>query len=573
MEDPRHDGRKRVWSIGSMFRGSDAAVWDGLPAPLRGPAGAGIVGLVLLFYLGLSQIDLLQRACDLGMQRGVLLFGRIVPALFCLGLGGFLVSVRASMQLREEVWRRMQSEAEADQIARLDALTGLPNRRVLTEEIATHLAALTPGQQAALVIVDLDRFKSVNDLHGHSIGDDLLRIAAERLAAVCGTAYRLVRLGGDEFAVFMPHVATRQEAARLADAICARVAWPFKLREGGAHGSGVQIDVQIGATAGIAMAPDDGADLASLLRAADVAMYQAKAARRGGHAFFAAEADSRQNRRTELRSELRRAIAGREIVPFFQPLVDLATGQVVGFETLARWQHPMLGLLPPGEFIELVEEAQLMPRFTDSLLRQASRIAAGWDQAHFIALNVSPTLLLDPDLVNRITLILRESGLPAGRLEVEITEDVLVSDFAAAQRAIGGLRSAGIKVALDDFGIGHSSLSLLRQVTIDKIKVDKSFFQPDRLAPADLLYIRAILNIGQALGVAMTAEGIETEHTWRVVAGLGCTFGQGYFFGRPSPDVTGVARVLPAAAVLPLDEVALTAGARLTPARTVSMAG
>jgi diguanylate cyclase (GGDEF)-like protein len=490
------------------------------------PLGWLVTAAGLLLYFGLRNVDAFDRVCAFDAHYEFLQLDQVLPAVFCLGLVGISLSLRRASQLQAEIRRRIRSEEEASRLARHDFLTGLPNRRVLKETLERGLARLKPQQQAALLFLDLDEFKSVNDLHGHAAGDALLCEVAARLTAAIGRGDLLARLSGDEFAIYMSSIDSPSQAARLAQAVIAELSAPFQLESG---------SPQIGVTVGIALAPQDGSDVAVLLRAADVAMYHAKALGRGTYSFFEAEVDAAQRKKSELKSELRHAIAEGQIVPYFQPLVELKTREVVGFEVLARWHHPIHGILAPSYFIELVEELRLMLVFTESILRQACRVAMTWPTQQAISINVSPTLLLDPELVGRIQAVLRESGMAASRLEVEITEEVLIRDLGKAQDVINRLRDCGIRTALDDFGVGQSSLGLLRELQIDKIKIDQSFFLGERRNVHELRYIQAILNIGQALGIDMTAEGIETEDTLANLTALGCRFGQGYLLGKPAP--------------------------------------
>ncbi|MEJ0015328.1 MAG: EAL domain-containing protein [Acetobacteraceae bacterium] len=433
-------------------------------------------------------------------------------------------AMRRAALLRGEVARRREAEAVALSLARHDPLTGLANRRRLQEVLAEALAEHDARTMRALMIVDLDGFKPVNDLHGHPFGDALLCQVVARLRAIAGERFTLARLGGDEFAMLLPAGSSRQQVARVADRIVRRIAEPFDM-------GGRQISV--GASVGIACSLGDGDTPATLLRAADLALYRAKAAGRGCYRFFEPDMDRAVREQVALQSELRQALATGQIVPFYQPTIDLATGAVDGLEVLARWQHPTRGLLSPDLFIPLAEDQRLMSVLTLALFRLVCRDARQWPEHCRIAINMSPSQLYDADLVGQISAVIADAGLRPSRFEIEVTETALIGDVVTARAVIDQLHAAGLTVALDDFGSGYSSLYHLREIPFDKVKIDKSFVRGITRRPMAARYVEAIVRLVISLNLELTAEGIEEPGVRDVLAELGCTFGQGFLFSPP----------------------------------------
>jgi diguanylate cyclase len=427
-----------------------------------------------------------------------------------------------------DIRERCAAEARERFLATHDALTGLPNRRRLQDEVARALARTRRGSDgAALLLVDLDRFKQINDLHGHPAGDRLLKEVAGRLRAVTREADTLARLGGDEFALVVDLDADGlEDASRLAHRIVATLKLPIDL--GG-------ITVQIGCSVGIALAPRDANDPEGLMRLADLALYRAKAEGRNCFRFFEASMDIRIRERTELETELRLAIARDELVPYFQPLVALATGRLIGFEMLARWTHPIRGMVPPDKFVPIAEDTGLVAAMTEQLLRKACRVAAAWPRHLSVAVNISSLQLHDHALPAVIRSALEEAGLPAHRLELELTESALLGSLETAREIVGGLKSLGVRFALDDFGTGYSSLAHLQALPFDKIKIDASFVCAAANAADSRKIVAAVVGLGLSLGLLTVAEGIETSEQAGALARLGCDIGQGWLFGRPIP--------------------------------------
>lgn len=418
------------------------------------------------------------------------------------------------------VTERRKAEERLRHLAAVDVLTGLPNRRVFAEAIASAI-----GGGCAVLFIDLDRFKPVNDIHGHAVGDRLLIEVTSRLQADLPYGAVLARLGGDEFGLLLQHCRSDAEAACHADALLAALARPIEI------GS---IQVEIGASVGVSRAPRDGDTADALLRTADIAMYRAKRSG-GGWVFFKDRMESELKDQVELKAQLRDAIQCGDVLPYYQPLVNLGSGEIVGFEVLARWRHREKGLLPPSRFIAPAEEAGLIPFMFTTILRQACLDACRWPGALKIAVNISPTQLQDRSLSQQILEVLAATGLPASRLEIEVTESGLVHDMETAKRGLATLRSAGIRTALDDFGTGYSGMLMLKELKVDRLKIDRSFVQAVATDPESGRYVSAIIGLADALGLQTLAEGIEDESTMQRVADMGCALGQGYLFGHPRP--------------------------------------
>jgi diguanylate cyclase (GGDEF)-like protein len=474
----------------------------------------------------LSAIVSIRALCAMiGVAFAIAIDGDHIRTLFS-GLGWSYIMVRRSTELREEIGRRERAEAEVARLASRDVLTGLPNRSAFAEALATTFDGLAADDNLAILFLDLDEFKSVNDAYGHPLGDLVLANIAERLEQATGSAAILARLGGDEFAVLLPTGASEQNAERASERILGAVAEPLLLQN---H------SIVLGASIGIALAPKHATDPISLMRAAEVAMYRAKKAGKGISRFFETATDADPQERMELKSELRAAIDNGELVPYYQALVDLRRQQVSGFEVLARWRHPRRGILTPDKFIPIVEDLRLGSELTLALLRQACIDVATWSSRLRIAINVSPLQLRDRDIAAEMTTMVRTAGLEPSRFEVEITEGTLIEDLPAARRMVKSLHDFGMTTALDDFGTGFSSLFHLRELQFDRIKIDQSFISTvaTDLRAAD--YVKAIIMLAEYLHVAVTAEGIETPEVLARLVALGCTSGQGYLFADPLP--------------------------------------
>ncbi len=422
-----------------------------------------------------------------------------------------------------------RSDAEINRLARYDALTGLPNRVVMrqTLEHALHADGVARPDPCALFLLDLDRFKAVNDTLGHPVGDALLRQVAERLSRSIGERGRVGRLGGDEFSVILPGLADRRELAALADATIAALSQPYVI-EGAT--------LSIGASVGIAIAPADGACADSIVRNADLALYAAKAAGKGQHRFYesAMQVDARDRRMLE--TDLRHVLRDNGLHLVYQPIVNAATEQLVGFEALLRWNHPTRGAVPPRTFIPLAEEIGLIPAIGEWVIRTACAEAAHWPEPIRIAVNLSPLQFASPALPGIVMGALATSGLAPHRLELELTERVFAQDAVTADESFARLAAIGVRLALDDFGTGYASLDHLRRAPLNKIKIDQSFLRDAHLPGSrNAAIIRALVALADSLEMETVAEGIETPEEVTLIRSLGCSQIQGYIFGKPMP--------------------------------------
>ena len=422
-----------------------------------------------------------------------------------------------------DVTAARRAEASIERMARFDSLTGLANRSLLQAHLRD---VVEKGLDLAVVSVDLDRFKSVNDTLGHAIGDKLLKKVAERLSALLDPRDLAARLGGDEFVVLRMGRHSREALAQFADQIISALVRGYEI-EG--------YRVVVGASVGVAVAREDGDCGDNLLRNSDLALYRAKADGKGRFRFFEPEMDAALQARRLLELDLRDALQREELTVHFQPLVDIETAQVVGCEALARWTHPLRGPISPAEFIPVAEETGLILALGDFVLRAACREAAQWDADMIIAVNLSTVQFRAAGLVDQVRRALSEAGLEAHRLELEITESILIDDKDTAMRILTELRALGVRIALDDFGTGYSSLAYLSSFPFDKIKIDRSFVRDVENRPDAAAIIRAISSIAATLGMNTTAEGVET---WRELEWLrrhGCGEAQGFLFSRPIP--------------------------------------
>ena len=439
-------------------------------------------------------------------------------------LGSGLQTVLAVRDQRE----RLQTESKMRTLAYSDALTGLPNRAHFHDLLARHAAFCQEQDQTfAVLVLDLDRFKLVNDTLGHGLGDVLLCKTAQRLKAVLGVDDVVARLGGDEFALLQAAVADPEAVQVLAARIVELIGRPF-LIEG-------QL-VNIGASVGAALAPMDGQEPRQLLRNADLALYKAKADGKGTFHRFDPVLDQRAQARRGLEADLRRAIAVQEFELYYQPLVDARSGEITAAEALVRWRHPERGLVSPADFIPLAEETGLIGPLGQWVLRTACSQAVRWPSHIRVAVNLSPAQFRDLRLAETVKAALNASGLAADRLELEITEGVLLADEERTLATLNRLRAAGVSISMDDFGTGYSSLSYLRRFPFDKIKVDQSFVRQCPSDPESAAIVRAIITMGSCLGMTITVEGVETAEQFAFTAASGCDQVQGYHVSRPLPE-------------------------------------
>ncbi len=408
-----------------------------------------------------------------------------------------------------------------------DPLTGLPNRALLLDRL-TQTLALAEREQgpSAVLFLDLDRFKAINDSLGHAVGDELLRQAAERLRTAIRKEDTVARIGGDEFVILMAEIGDAENAAGIASKVLAALRVPFVIDE---H------ELSVSASCGIAISPADGAEASVLLQRADTALYQCKADGGGGYRLFDREIDRRAHARLQLEQGLRRAIERGEFLLHYQAQIDLASGTLTGAEALVRWQHPEGRLVSPGEFIPLAEDTGYIGAIGEWVLREACTEALRWPRALRVSVNVSARQLTQLDFTATVREILDETGLPPGRLEIEITESAFMSDPARAIATLEELQELGIQIAIDDFGTGYSSLGQLKRLPLQRLKIDKTFVQDVPEDPNEVVIVEAILGLARQLDRIVVAEGVETEGQLAFLRERGCDEAQGYLIAKPVP--------------------------------------
>jgi len=433
----------------------------------------------------------------------------------------------SSVNLSQSMLRLGASEAQAQHLAFHDVLTGLPNRALVEDRLTQALAVATRNdQRVALLLIDLDRFKAVNDTHGHHAGDELIIAVAQRLSRIVRASDTVGRIGGDEFIVVMPEVDNIGQVNSLAQRIIDELAQPFSL-----FGS----DVWSGASLGLALAPKDGIDRLELMRKADIALYEAKSGGRGRFRQFERAMDESVQTRQAVAADLRTALqTGQGLAVWYQPLMDVDGLQMVGIEALLRWHHPTRGLIAPGEFIAIAEETGLIIPLGEWVLAEACAIQQRFPEL-LVAVNVSPVQFRATGFSERMMEIVSQHGGDPRRLELEITEGVLIEDEREAREIIVSLREAGFRIALDDFGTGYSSLNYLSTFPVDKIKIDRSFTQSLGVAENSVAIVESVVKLGHAMGLMVTAEGVETQGQMSALAHAGCNQLQGYLFSQAVP--------------------------------------
>ncbi len=441
-----------------------------------------------------------------------------------------LAGLERTVELAEANRELRQARDEAQRQALHDSLTDLPNRTLLRDRLQQAiLIGDREKTSVALLIMDLDRFKDVNDTLGHHTGDELLQQVGVRLRSIVRASDTVARMGGDEFAIVLPVAANAAVAARVAQSLVKALEKPFTL-------AGHQVSV--GSSVGIAMYPEHGTDVKTLMRHADVAMYVAKRAG-SGHAIFAWEQDAHNPDRLGMIGELRAAIEQDELVLYYQPKVSLQTGRCDRVEALVRWQHPQRGLIPPDDFIPLAEQTGLIKSLTQWVIHTALRQCRTWlDEGLDIAVGVNLSMrnLHDPDLVEQISQLLAVTGVPAAALKLEVTESALMTDPLRALGSLARLRAIGVEIAIDDFGTGHASLSYLKQMPVEEIKLDRSFVRDMTSDKNDYTIVRSTIELAHDLGLRVIAEGVEDQATWDMLVKLGCDLAQGYHMSRPLPE-------------------------------------
>ncbi|WP_404371684.1 putative bifunctional diguanylate cyclase/phosphodiesterase [Sphingomonas sp. MMS24-J45] len=440
--------------------------------------------------------------------------------------GHFVGFVGSGSDLTE----RRRADAEITRLALFDGLTGLANRQrlrlSLDQTLAQRLAQPGHVRSSALFLLDLDRFKAVNDTLGHQMGDALLKQVAQRLQRTIGEAGLVGRLGGDEFQVILPAMSDREKLGELARRVIFDLSQPYSI-DGSA--------ISIGCSIGIALSPDDGTDAETLVRNADLALYAAKGDGRGIHRFFRDELLVGAQSRKQLEDDLRDALGGNQFHIAYQPVVSTRSERIVGYEALLRWEHPTRGMISPAEFIPVAEDCGLIEAIGEWVLRTACIEAATWPSDVRVAVNVSPIQFANPALPTLVTSALAKSGIAPHRLELEITEGVFVDETPATEQMFKTLKGCGVRLALDDFGTGYSSLGYLKKAPFDKIKIDQSFVKGATIAGnRNAAIIKAIVNLADTLGMETTAEGVENHDEIALIRELGCSHIQGYAYGKPA---------------------------------------
>ncbi len=501
-----------------LFRRADKRAETGT-RPAR--HDAFIVLAVSVVSLALSvHFELFEQLMDFAEHHEAWELDEFFTLFIVTSLGGAVFSARRLSEYRAELKRRRDAEAHIQRLALHDPLTDMPNRRML----AAEMRRLTGSAEAfACLAIDLDRFKPVNDLYGHAVGDALLKHVGGVLREIGGPDAVAARLGGDEFALVLKG-ADSDRAVRTAEALIAALTEPLDI---------LGKTCQIGLSVGIAHAPDHGDTADDLLRRADVALYRAKAEGRGRTCLFEPGMDDHVHAQARLQRELTEALRRNEIRPHFHGLVDLGSGELRGFEILARWNHPERGQVPPELFVPMAEAMGVITELSCQVLRQACLDARRWPPHLTLALNISPRQLQDPWLVERLLQVLLETGFPTRRLEIEITEDALIADIESARTLLDSLKRQGVRVVLDDFGTGYSSLQHLRDLPFDTLKIDRSFLLTPDESGETMAIIQAIVGLARSLNVDVTAEGVETEANRDLLLDMGCTSAQGYLYGEP----------------------------------------
>ncbi len=481
--------------------------------------GILIAAVVLLIWNG---TEFFQRLALSGTMGPGL---KIASIALTLNVALILFGWRRYVDLQHETEMRKEGEARAALIASTDGMTSLLNRKGFAdrgEELRQHSAS--SDQELIILSLQLNRFKAINDRHGYDVGDKMLRMIATALEQ--GAEGDLVaRLAGDEFAIALSRPKdARGNAEQLAERLLQAVTRPMEA-EGRL--------VQVGAFVGIAAADPEEGQIPDILRRADIALDRAKSTRSARPVWFDEGMERALILHSEIEQGIRYGLDHGQFIPFFEPQVDLLTGEIVGFEVLARWEHPLSGMIEPDRFIPVAEEHGLIGRLSEQIFLAAMVEAASWDASIKLSVNISPTQLADSWLAQRIVRLLAEAGFPAERLVVEITESSLFADLDLARTIVTSLKNQGIRLALDDFGTGFSSLAHLRSLPFDVIKIDRTFVSTIAEDRESAAIVRAVTTLAEALGVPVTVEGIEDAATHAAVAGFGCAVGQGWYFGKP----------------------------------------
>lgn len=496
-------------------------------------AGGIVVAAILLFVgTGSSVMQAIVNTL-VGIGGGP---DRVLSAALILNIALILFGWRRYKDLNREIRERTEAEQRARYLADTDPLTGFLNRRALLGEGQRLIAgAAAEGRHVALFLLDLDHFKTVNDIHGHAAGDRVLQVAAERISAILPPSATKARLGGDEFVAMLPF---EPAATPDIDALAAQMV--AALENSVAHDAQ---QIRIGASLGISLANDASAVMETMVRQADIAMYHCKDKGRNRYCWFENGMEMAVQVRNQIETGIREGMPRGEFVPHFEPQVDIASGRLIGFEMLMRWESPEYGMIPPERFIPIAEESGLIGELSLQVIKEAMEAAKAWDPSIMLAVNISPQQLKDPWFSQKLTKLLVETGFPASQLEVEITESSLFENLPLVRSIVTSLKNQGVSLSLDDFGTGYSSLSHLRALPFDRIKIDRSFIAAMRGSADALAIVVAIVRLGESLSMPITAEGVEDEATAIELTRLGCAKGQGWHYGR-AMSATDTARLL-----------------------------
>ncbi|HMO77318.1 MAG TPA: EAL domain-containing protein, partial [Sphingopyxis sp.] len=486
-------------------------------------AGGIVVAAIILFVgTGSSVMQSVVRALS-GIGGGT---DQVLSAALILNIALILFGWRRYEDLNREIRERTAAEQKARYLADRDPLTDFLNRRALLEQGQGLIeTAAADGRHVALFLLDLDHFKTVNDIHGHAAGDRMLQVAAQRIAAVLPPSALMARLGGDEFVAMLAfEPAGRQQIDTLAAQLVTALEVP--VTHEAQH-------IRIGASIGLALAAEPGVTTDALVRQADIAMYHCKDEGRNRYCWFEQGMEMAVQVRNQIETGIRSGMTKGEFVPYFEPQVDIATGRLVGFEMLMRWDSPEHGMIHPDRFIPVAEESGLIGELSLRVIAQAMEIARSWDPSITLAVNISPQQLKDPWFSQKLTKLLVEAGFPASQLEVEITESSLFENLPLVRSIVTSLKNQGVSLSLDDFGTGYSSLSHLRALPFDRIKIDKSFVAAMGGSADAQAIVVAIVRLGESLAMPITAEGVEDETTAIELTRLGVAKAQGWHYGKP----------------------------------------
>ncbi len=509
--------------VGKIHMVATAGQPDRSESAKRDIVAGGIVVAAILLFVGTGS-NVMQAIVHtlIGIGGGP---DRALAAALVLNVALILLGWRRYEDLNREIRERTEAEQRARYLADTDPLTGFLNRRALLATGQQQISdAVADQRQVALFLLDLDHFKTVNDIHGHAAGDRVLQVAAERISAILPPNATKARLGGDEFVAMLGFEAAARDNI---DALAAELVTAL---DNSVTHDGQQI--RIGASLGISLADDASVTMETMVRQADIAMYHCKDEGRNRFCWFEPGMEMAVQVRNQIETGIREGMPRGEFVPHFEPQVDIASGRLIGFEMLMRWESPEYGLIPPERFIPVAEESGLIGELSLQVIRHAMELAKRWDPSILLAVNISPQQLKDPWFSQKLTKLLVEVGFPASQLEVEITESSLFENLPLVRSIVTSLKNQGVSLSLDDFGTGYSSLSHLRALPFDRIKIDRSFVAAMRGSPDAQAIVVAIVRLGESLAMPITAEGVEDEATAIELTRLGCAKGQGWYFGR-----------------------------------------